>query len=265
MKILKLSKAILLVFFAFIYLLFSQTNLPPIPDTPMNTLDELKYMINTDVQDRMFYLDTSLTSNLAIMQKNDSIRLSRVLYFLNNGFLKTPLEKYYASFILLHGLQYKKALELCEEIINSDTKDVIIDTIPSQIFSKYYFFNEIKNDSNLSIIMSKNRSDTFFILSRPLKLSAMTRKRLLEVYLDSGETSDSNYTITIEKLNDPNYIPKLKTSIKNRMLKDIAKDYPHLLNAISEEKLDKFIDEQINLINNFINIMKEVIKKVQIK
>lgn len=244
---------------------------PPIPEKPMSVLEELKYIFRTDQEDRKFWLDTTKPINLSTLQRNDSIRFQRVLRLDSLGLIMSDVEKYYAAFIYMHNSYYNRGIELCDEILKSPKDEQLVDTISSKNISEVEEkigsgFLDIFDTTALKelkgllpkekIFVPENSQDTFFIISIPLKRLA----RSLKISMEMSRLQKPK-SLDIMRIDDPVYIKEAKEIIKSNILNSILQDTPYLIDHISEEKLNNYVDFQIELVKKFRDRLLEEIQK----
>jgi hypothetical protein len=243
----------------------------PIPTSKMSITDELKYIVDTDQKDREFILD-SLKTYSGLMDINDSIRLTRVIELDTSKLIQTNIQKYYAAIIYQHsgGSRMKddidyclRVINLCDEILKSDSNEIQSDTISLKVFNdemqrfntyKILFFELTKVDT----VLDNNSFDTLLIISRPIKYKARGLKQLAESQYQklSGVKEES---ININDLDDPEYLKNSKEQLKAKIIKSFHKKLPFY--TLSDEQADQLVEECLQELINFKKGIMEDIKK----
>lgn len=265
----------LILFLIMILSVHLNDDMPPIPKEPMSVFEELGYMVKTDLFDRKFLLKEDVEIDINKLKINDSIRLSRVINLDKKNLLISPIEKYYAAFIYFHNggrdkdsTYYLRAIELCNEIIDSDNDDELVDTVNlkeisnlekklSDSFSNIFEskIEEIFTPENCFVRPLSN--DTCCIISTPVKKAALSLKGMAEINLARQFTLGESIDLDLDKLDDPSYIEKAKLIIKNNIMNTIYVTSPNLVSYISDKKRDKYVDEFVNQVIEMLNSFKK--------
>lgn len=109
-----ITLCILLFLFVFAGLISCRSFLkfPAIPNEPMNTSEEIKYIHETDQRDRrqnllrfIFLSEKKIYENKKVIavSDRDSIRLVRTIELNEKGLIKTDADKFYAAYTYFHG------------------------------------------------------------------------------------------------------------------------------------------------------------------
>lgn len=230
---------------------------------------ELKKMYEADQEERILLY--SVKFDPFQLHINDSIRLARVIEIDRNNLLHTITDKYYAAWIYHHGggpgmkddsLYTLRAISLLEEILNSPTDEILIDTVNlAEIKGNGYYelfrtipMKHIKIDT--IIFISSNKEDTSLVVYSSVIERAKSLKSLAEqqLGLQRGKRKDSAPSINLNQIEDPEY-QKLVREIIKRRIKTQGSSL-----QLTEEQINSLVDEQIK---SLINMKKAYIKSIE--
>lgn len=250
---------------------------PPIPSEKMDLTAELKYIFTTDNAER---LDTTNTMLYSTFIKNDSIRLTRVIELDTSGMICTELQKYYAAFIYHHAggslmkddIRYHaRAVALYDEIIESQTTEILSDTLSLKEISQNNLFRlfkkEIYDHADIDTLVASD-NDTLLIVNTLLIERAKSFRELAEAYLEAA-TEDAfgvesqeriDRTVRVDNFGTPEGKASAKAQIRKNIIESLEEKYPSMLKNMSKEQIDALVDEQFQSLQNLIN---SAIKDVQ--
>jgi hypothetical protein len=236
------------------------SNYPPIPSKLLSIQEELEYIIYTDQKDRDWFTD-STTEYSYIMDKNDSIRLSRVIYMDKKGYIQSNIEKYLAAHIYQHcggsrmsddTTYYLRCVSLCDEILGSDKTEYLTDTVPLSTFNiqmdkfssfKKYFFEIKKVDT----IIDHETHDSILIIFTNIKEASETLKELAKTQYQR-KTQGLEEPIKLSKLNDSVYFEKFREKFKVKIKKAFKEQMTFF--TLTDEQLEQILDEYEQIFRN---------------
>jgi hypothetical protein len=271
-KLNKLFLLSLLCIFLYIYSDCESGNFLTIPNQKLNISEEIKYIFDMDHKDREYLFDSSKISS-GQTDINDSIRLSRVIELDKNHLINSNIDKYYAAFIYNHcggarmiddSIYYLRAIELCDEIINSKTNEFMLDTLSLKSFNKemekYKIFKQLFFElTKVDTIINSKSNDTMLIINKPIKERAIGLKQIAESGFKS-QFIEKNESINLNDIDNPQYRKKVKDRLRTKLIKSMEEKSPSFLKMLSEEQIDKLAEENLQSLINYKKSLLEDIK-----
>ncbi len=240
----------------------------------MNNVDSvLKEIYKSDQNDRGFLLDSLKTMPIDLLNTNDSIRLSKIISIDNDSLLSSQISKYYAAFIYHHnGSSIKnanskyeeRAIQLCDEILNSSNDEFMQDTLSLYDLRKTQlldiFGSTIANYLAPDTLININK-DTMLVFTINIKTLANSLKNFASQGLNTSiENNNNSETIHIDKIDDPQYLLEIRKKLKEKIITKLKDKQPELLKTLSDAQIEKLVDEDIQMMKNIKNNLIEDIK-----
>ncbi|MEO0075839.1 MAG: hypothetical protein ABIK31_07050 [candidate division WOR-3 bacterium] len=205
---------------------------------------------------------------------NDSIRLTEVIKIDKEGLLQNDIDKYYAALIYLHGggpsmkddsIYILRAISLCNEIINSGINNITTDTLSLRNLAKNEIFKLFKEDIYLNFkidtLFDSSQGDTLIIINYPLKVAAESIKNLAyNSFSLQYNSRNEKESIDLNKLDEPEYQEIIRAKIRAKIIKNLEERNPKMLKSMTEEKINKLIENEIQSLRNFKKSIIEDIK-----
>jgi hypothetical protein len=238
----------------------------------IDTTGELMSLYESDQHDRALLIDSTSGFNIKMLNKNDSIRLSRVIELDRRNQIRTNLQKYLAAFIYHHcggekmtnDSSYElRAGQLCKEIIDSKNDDVFKDTVLlsefNQVLKKLSSLKEeVYKSSQIDTIYDKYSENIYIEAKTPLKVMAASLLQLIDSRKNIEKNKIKATISNIDQLNDPNFRKELKEQLKEKLIKQLKEKQPNLYKSLSDEEIDELAEKDLE---NFIDLIKGAIKK----
>jgi hypothetical protein len=159
-----------------------------------------------------------------------------------------------------------RAINLCKEILSSDTNEYLSDTISLNTFNENTLIKTFKNiiteSLKIDTLVTANSMDTLLIINRPIKELAEGLKYLaVKEYNSRFLEKEKEEPINLNKLGDPEYLKKLKEKLRNNVVKSLKEKSPLYYNSLSDEQIEKLVEEELQSIINYTKGLLEDIKK----
>lgn len=215
---------------------------------------ELILMYVEDQKDRTKFLNIDGGFNSDSLNKNDSIRLERVVELDQYNLLRTARDKYYASWLYVHSAKeksHKRGIELCDEIIKSNENDTIIYLLDSSQFQSIKetygsIFDKIEN-------LEYNKFDNGSVVVKvPLKKRAQTLREL------HNNKLEHNKDTTKVKITSEADLKKYKDEIRIKIINQLKKQFPN--KSFSDKEIDTFVNREMEWIKILIEKAKKGLK-----
>ncbi|OGU38413.1 MAG: hypothetical protein A2X61_11485 [Ignavibacteria bacterium GWB2_35_12] len=256
----------------YIKLIGKQEIKAPIPDKKLTVSEELKYIFNTDHKDREYLFDSTKTFS-GSQDINDSIRLSRIIELDTNHLINSNIDKYYAAIIYNHcggskmkddSIFYLRAIDLCNDILNSDTNEYMSDTLSLKIFNeemeKFKIFRQLFFESTkVDTLIDSKSNDTMLVINKPIKERAIGLKQIAESGFKS-QFVEKNESINLNDIDNPEYLKKVKEKLRAKLIKSMEEKSPTFLKLLSDEQIDKLVEENLQSLINYKRSLLEDIK-----